>query len=533
MNRNILIGGAWPYANYLLHIGHLSALLPADIIARYHRGVGDNVIYVSGTDSHGTPVTERAKKEGKTAKEIASHYHEEFVKSFKKANFSYDFYTCTMTEEHKEKVKEYFKQIYDNGYIYEKTENQDFCPKCNKFLSDREIVGVCPRCGGKAKGDQCDDCYITLDAKDIKEKTCKSCGSIPINKENNILYFKLSAFQQQLEKYINSNKDIWRKNASGESKKFLDMGLIDRAATRELDWGVEVPIKGFEDKRIYVWIEAVLGYLTAANHVAKEKSLDFNKFMTDEKLISYYAHGKDNIPFHTVIYPALLMALKNNYTLPKQIVSGEYVNLNNEKMSKSKGNLLTVNEMIDKYGVDTSRYFMIANGPEKKDTNFTIEDIINAHNKFLVGVLGNFINRNFSFINSKFDGIIKEGTVDLEIIKTTRETYNKIAELIENIELKAALDLAFDYISLGNKYYDEKKPWILAKENIEEFNNVTYTCTYMIANISNLINPFMPNTSEKIKGFLGLVPFKYEEIILNGDYKINDLSLLFTRLENK
>ena len=531
MKRNILIGGAWPYANYLLHIGHLSALLPGDVIARYYRSCGDNVVYVSGTDSHGTPVTQRAKKEGKQPKEIASHYHTEFKNSFDKANFSYDLYGCTFEDYHEEKVKEWFKLIYDNGYIYEKEETQDFCPNCNTFLSDREIIGTCPKCNGTATGDQCDDCLVTLTPEQILNKKCKNCNEATIQKNNKHLYFKLSAFQDELTQFIEENKEVWRKNAYGESKKFLEMGLIDRAATRQLDWGVEVPIDGFDDKRIYVWIEAVLGYFSTANEVLKQRNIDFEEFITDKNLISYYAHGKDNIPFHTVIFPALIMAMKKNYNLPKLIVSGEYINMNDEKMSKSKGNLLTVNELVDTYGVDTIRYYMIANGPEKKDVNFTKTDLIQAHNKFLVGVLGNFINRNLSFINKKFDGIITEGNIDENIIKITKEKYEKIGSLIEKAELKTALDEVFDYISLGNKYYDESTPWIKVKENIDEFNNITYTCTYMMANIANLIAPFIPDTSLKIKKMLNLKPFTWNEEVISGNININELELLFTRIE--
>ena len=279
MKRNILIGGAWPYANYLLHIGHLSALLPGDVIARYYRGCNDNVVYVSGTDSHGTPITQRAKKEGKTPEEIAKFYHEEFKKSFMKAEFSYDYYGSTFESYHEEEVKRLFKLIYDNGYIYEKEENEDFCPICNTFLADRDIVGICPNCGGHATGDQCDDCLVSLNANQVLDKKCKNCGSTTISKPNKHLYFKLSAFQNEINDYVDKHKDKWRKNAYGETKKFLEMGLIDRAATRALNWGIEVPIPGYDDKRIYVWIEAVMGYLSTCKKVLLERGIDFESFI--------------------------------------------------------------------------------------------------------------------------------------------------------------------------------------------------------------------------------------------------------------
>lgn len=533
MKRNILIGGAWPYANNSLHIGHLAALLPGDVIARYYRGCNDNVVYVSGTDCHGTPITVRAKKEGINPSDIATKYHEEFTKSFNSLDFSYDLYTATMTPEHKSKVEEYFKMIMDNGYIYEQEEDQDYCPKCNEYLSDREIVGTCPHCGGHAMGEQCDDCLRPIEPKTLLNKHCKNCGSETIIKKNKHLYFKLSAFQNVIEDLINKREDTWRKNALNESKKYLALGLIDRAATRQLNWGVDVPVKGYEDKKIYVWIEAVLGYLTAAERVLNERNIDFKEFVTDnENLRTYFVHGKDNITFHTIIYPALLSAINPKFQLPTHIVSCEYVNMNDEKMSKSKGNLITVDDLVSTYNKDTIRMYMINNGPEKKDVNFSSSDLINYHNKFLVGVIGNFINRNLSFVNKKFDGIIKEGNIDSNIISKTEELYKEVGLLIEAGELRSALEKVIDYATLGNKYYDENEPWVKVKEDIDKFNDITYTCVYMMANLSNLLYPFMPESSLKIKKMLNLEPYKWEVSNIKGDIKINDLQLLFNRMDN-
>lgn len=530
--KNILIGGAWPYGNNSLHIGHLAALLPADIIARYYRSCGDNVIYVSGTDSHGTPITVRAKKENKQPYDIANKYHQEFINSFEQMDFSYDLYTSTMEEEHKKKVQEYFKTIVDHGYIYEKEEEEDYCSNCNTFLSDREIIGICPHCGSSAMGEQCDHCLTIINLKELKDKHCKACNNKTDLKNNKHLYFKLSSFQKVLEKLVLENEHNWRKNAVNETKKYLTLGLIDRAATRQLDWGVDVPVDGYKDKKIYVWIEAVLGYLTAANVVANKRGINFDEFVSDnENLVSYFIHGKDNITFHTIIYPALLHAINPKYQLPKRIISCEYVNMNDEKMSKSKGNLITMDELYNIYGKDTVRYYMIANGPEKKDINFTKTDLVNAHNKFLVGVIGNFVNRNLSFINKKFDGIIKEGIIDNDIINKTKELYQNVGLLIEQGELRTAIEAIVGYASLGNKYYDENEPWVKVKDDIEAFNNITYTCVYMMANLSNLLNPFMPQTANKIKKMLNLKDFKWEEYLIKGDIKINDLDLLFHRID--
>ncbi len=532
MSRNVLIGGAWPYANNSLHIGHLCALLPGDVIARYFRRNGDNVIYVSGTDSHGTPITVRAKKEGVDPKVIATKYHEEFVKNFNDLDFSYDLYTSTMTDHHKKWVQHYLKQIDKNGFIYKKEEEQDFCPKCNTFLSDREILGTCPHCGGVAKGDQCDGCLVTLNAKELLDKECSFCKTKTITKTNTHLYFSLSKFQDDIQKLIDSHKDVWRNNAIKETEKFLSIGLIDRALTRQLNWGVEVPFDGFDDKRVYVWFEAVMGYITTARKVAEERGIDFDKFITDKNLISYYSHGKDNIPFHTVIFPALLSAIDKDMKLPDQIISCEYVNMNNEKMSKSKGNLISVNELTEMFNKDSIRYYMIANGPETKDINFNLEDFVTVHNKFLVGVFGNFVNRNLSYLNKKFEGKIPNGIVDEEIRKLTKEAYTKVGELIEQGKLRLALETAINYVMAGNKYYDEQKPWVQVVENIEDFNNTTYTCVYMMANMANLFSPFIPSSCEKIKQKLGITEdFVWGEINIGKDLKVLNNDLLFERLK--
>ena len=533
MKKDIFIGGAWPYANYYLHVGHLASLLPGDIIARFYRKNNNRVIYVSGSDCHGTPITQRAKKEGVKAEDIAKHYHEEFKKTFKNMEFSYDLYTSTTDSYHEKQVQEYFLKLKENGYIYELEDEEDYCPKCHTFLADREIIGTCPHCGKEATGDQCEVCLTALNSNEVLDKHCKNCGSKTIMKNNKHLYFKLTAFQNDLQELINKNKNRWRKNALGEAQKYIDMGLIDRATTRQLEWGVEVPVKGYEDKRIYVWIEAVLGYLTAGKKVCEEKNIDFDKFMNDDNnnLLTYYIHGKDNIPFHTTIYPALLKGLKLNYRLPDYIISSAYVNLNDEKMSKSKGNLITVNELLETFEADTLRFYFTFNAPEVKDTNCSVEEIINQHNKFLVGALGNFINRNVSFIVKKFDGVIKEAKLDKNIKDITITKYQELEKLIENGELKQAITAIFEYISLGNKYYDEKEPWILAKENREEFNNVTYTCLYMIENIANFIDAFMPNTASKINKMFSLSKSDFKEIVPTGDIKLEEIPLLFNRID--
>lgn len=313
------------------------------------------------------------------------------------------------------------------------------------------------------------------------------------------------------------------------------MGLVDRAATRQLDWGVPVPVEGYQDKRIYVWIEAVLGYLSVGKDVADRCGIDFDKFMSNDNpnLKTYYVHGKDNIPFHTTIYPAIISAIGNNYRLPDYIVSSAYVNLNNEKMSKSKGNLITANELLEMFDSDSLRFYFSFKGPETNDMNCSLKDIAQTHNKFLVGMLGNFVNRNFSFINKKFDGHIKEANIDEQIMLTTQKNYELIGDFFERGELRNAVSQMFEYVALANKYYDSRQPWLQVKDDIAGFSDTTYTCTYIIANMANMIAPVLPHASEKIKKMLNLPDFRWKEEKINGEYIINDLEVLYDRIDEE
>ena len=422
----------------------------------------------------------------------------------------------------------------DNGYLYEKEEEQDYCEKCEKFLSDREIIGICPHCGGGSTGEQCDLCGASLESTEVLNKKCKKCGSELITKKNKHLYFKLYMFEKELQKLIDDNKDTWRKNAIGEAQKYIDTGLIDRAATRQLDWGIPVPIAGYEDKRIYVWFEAVLGYLSVGQKVANKRKINFDKFMSknNPNLKTYYIHGKDNIPFHTTIYPSLILAIGNNYKLPDYIVSSAYVNLNNEKMSKSKGNLITVNQLLEQFDSDTLRFYFSFKGPETNDMNCSFDDIIQTHNKFLVGMLGNFVNRNLSFINKKFEGKIMQAKIDPEIKEMTKLYYKRVGEYFEEAEMRNATIEIFEYISKANKYYDSMKPWVKIKENMDEFNDISYTCIYMIANMANMIAPILPHASKKITEMLDLKDKTWGEYNLSGDLKIKGLQILYDKLES-
>ena len=528
MSKNILIGGAWPYANNSLHLGHLAGLISGDILARYHRINGDNVLYVSGTDCHGTPITERAKKEGRTPKEIAEQYHEEFVKTFNAMSFSYDLYSKTETEYHAKKVQEIFKKLYDNGYIYEKIEPQAYCEKCNKFLQDREIQIKCPECGEITKADQCDNCGHTPSVEELKDGVCLSCGSKTIEKDNKNLYFALSKFQDIIQANTDKCKQFWRVNARNETEKYLKQGLKDRAVTRDLDWGIEIPLPGYETKRMYVWIEAVLGYLTDTMKLAEENGFSWEDFWKEghnNKI--YMCHGKDNIVFHSIIFNGLLAGLEDNFHLVDVIVSTEYLNINDEKISKSKGKGITALEMLEKYNTDSLRFHIINNGPEKKDTNFTIEEFERTHNNEILNKFGNLVNRTLRF---KELTQIPNGKLDEQAKIEIENTYKEVSNLIENLEFRAATQKVMDLVEYANKLYDENKPWIQKKEDIEGFNNTIYTCAVIIANLSNLFEPFMPKSCEKIREYLKIQNPQWNFTTIEDGIKLENIEPLFNRI---
>ena len=528
MSKNILIGGAWPYANNSLHLGHLAGLISGDILARYHRINGDNVLYVSGTDCHGTPITERAKKEGRTPKEIADQYHEEFSKTFQAMDFSYDLYSKTETEYHAKKVQEIFKKLYDNGYIYEKIEPQAYCEKCNKFLQDREIQIKCPECGEITKADQCDNCGHTPSVEELKDGVCLSCGSKTIEKDNKNLYFALSKFQDIIQANTDKCKQFWRVNARNETEKYLKQGLKDRAVTRDLDWGIKIPLPGYETKRMYVWIEAVLGYLTDTMKLSEENGFNWEDFWKEghnNKI--YMCHGKDNIVFHSIIFNGLLAGLEDNFHLVDVIVSTEYLNINDEKISKSKGNGITALEMLEKYNTDSLRFHIINNGPEKKDTNFTIEEFERTHNNEILNKFGNLVNRTLRF---KELTQIPNGKLDEQAKIEIENTYKEVSNLIENLEFRAATQKVMDLVEYANKFYDENKPWIQKKEDIESFNNTIYTCAVIIANLSNLFEPFMPKSCKKIREYLKIQNPQWSFTAIEDGIKLENIEPLFNRI---
>ncbi|MEK8207780.1 methionine--tRNA ligase [Paenibacillus sp. FSL L8-0696] len=528
---NVFIGGAWPYANGSLHLGRLSSVLPGDVLARYFRSKGDNVLYVSGSDCHGTPVAVQAANEGITPGAFASRYHEEFLKCFKQLGFSYDLYTRTDQPQHHKVVQELFTKLLENGHLYKKTIAQCYCEVDQRFLPDRYVEGTCPVCGQRARGDQCDYCSTILDPADLLDRVCKLCGSTPTERPTEHYYLSLSNFQSELTEYV-EEAQLWRDNAIKLTKRYLQEELQDRAVTRDLSWGVDVPVAGFEDKKIYVWIEAVSGYLSASKQWAAQSGGSWEDFWLEEKgeITAYYVHGKDNIPFHTLIWPAVLLGAGGLH-LPDRIISSEYLTLEGQKFSTSRNWAVWVPDILERYQPDSIRYFLIANGPEKRDTDFSWREFIYSHNGELLGAFGNFVNRSLAFVDKFYEGKVPNGQLDKGWNDNIDLLYLESGRLIEAGNLKDALEYIFSYVRKANQYFDLQKPWIQIKEDQVSCDSAIYTCVQIIANLANLLHPFLPFSCDKIRGFLSLELPNWQPCSVPPYQQVTELQLLFERID--
>lgn len=528
--KNILIGGAWPYANGSLHIGHIAALLPGDILARYHRAIGNNVFYVSGSDCHGTPITIRAKQENKTPGEVSDFYHAEFVDVFNRLGFSYDLYTKTSDVRHIEFVQEFHKKMYEGKLIEERTVSQAFCPSCNKVLTDRLIVGKCSSCGAPTRGDQCDACGEVLDADTIVAAKCSECGTSLSFGETTQLYLLISKLAPELTAFLNAHSH-WRKNAIAFTKRYIDEGLRDRAITRDLDWGIDVPKTGYEDKKIYIWAENVLGYHSASAVVCRKRNISFIELF-GENARHYYVHGKDNIPFHTIILPSLLLAHGGGFRLPDDIISSEYLTLEGRKISTSQNWAIWAKDIVSRYNPDALRYFFIANGPEKRDTDFSWREFVERNNSELLGAYGNFVNRTLAFIAKYQGSTVPKGQFDSDVSSHVTEAFHSVGQKIEDGRLKDALGDVFELVRFGNKYFDSGEPWKTRTENASACDEIIYNCVQLIANLVVLLEPFLPFSSAEIRGWLD-VDGAWSIKSIPAGFRIPEPEILFERIDKK
>lgn len=529
---NILIGGAWPYANGSLHLGHVAALLPGDILARYYRLKGKNVLYVSGSDCNGTPISIRANQENTTVTAIADRYHTEFLHCFNQLGFTYDFYTRTDALHHHKAVQNIFLKLLENGFLFKKSIDQAYCTVDNQFLPDRFVEGLCPNCGAHARGDQCDSCSAILDPLDLKDKKCKICGNEPEIRETEHYYYEFSHFQEQLENFVNeaSREGRWRENAIQLTKRYLTEGLPNRAVTRDLPNGIAVPVKGFEEKKIYVWIEAVAGYYTASLEWAKQNEREVSDWWNKDA-ISYYIHGKDNIPFHTVIWPAILMGLGQE-GLPTHIISNEYLTLEKRKLSTSQNWAVWVPEILKDYHPDSIRYFLTTNAPENRDADFSWREFIYSHNSELLGAFANFVNRTLKFIAKSFDYKVPQAKVNNSIKLDVANLYIKVGKHIEAGEMKQAIEAIFNFVRTSNRYFDEEQPWITVNNQIEKCEETLATCVYIIQNLAQLLQPFLPFGCEKIQQMLGLSLNEWCEITALAT-ELTNVEPLYERIDVK
>ncbi len=508
MSERILVAVAWPYANGSIHLGQISgAMVPADIFARYHRMRGNDVLMVSGSDSHGTPVTLAAESRGVSVEEVFGHYHAEFLDNWRRLGIKYDLFTSTHTPNHTEVAQDMFLKLKDNGYIYLDTMMQPYCDQDGRFLADRYVEGTCPNCGfEQARGDQCDNCGRTLDPQDLIGMACKLCGSEPEIRETEHFFLRLSAFEEQLLEWIRP-QDHWRPNVRNFSIGYLEGGLRDRAITRDIDWGIPVPIDGYDGKRIYVWFEAVIGYLSASIEWAKnngqpERWRDF--WQGDCR--SYYFMGKDNIPFHTIIWPAMLLGY-GGLDLPYDVPANEFLNVEGLKISTSRNWAVWLPEYLDRYEPDPLRYVIAVTMPETSDSDFSWREYVRRNNDELVATYGNLVHRVLTMAYRNYDGRVPpHGDIDdasRALLDEARRGLDEAAEHIEACRFRAALESSMSVARSANAYLDQQRPWSTIRTDRGAAGSALWTCMAVIDCLKVALCPFLPFSSNRLHAMLG------------------------------
>ena len=502
----IVVNVAWPYANGTIHLGHVAgSLLPADLFSRYNRLIGNEVLMVGGSDMHGTPITISAEKAGMTPEQYAEKYHQINKKAIEDMGIEYSLFNKTHCQTHIEITQKLFLDLRDHGYIYTKGTDQYYCPKCARFLPDRYVEGVCPKCGAeKTRSDQCDACGTTFETGDLLKPYCTLCGSEPEIRNTEHFFLKLSAFREPLLKYL-EDKDYWRANVKAFTKNWLEDGLNDRAITRDMSWGVPIPVEGWDDKVIYVWFEAVIGYLSASVEYSRMigKPDYWEAFWKDPEAKHYYFIGKDNIPFHSIIWPAILMG-EGGLDLPYDIPANEYLMINGGKLSKSRSNggAIDIPSVLSRYDADSIRFYLSINMPDTHDTEFTWDDLDTKINNDLVATLGNYYHRCLSFTKKNF-GSIPAGETSFETVAEIEKTLDEYRELMSVCDFKRAIKAVMELARYGNRYFDSVKPWALIKEDRDACGAAMNEALRIVKALCVMMWPFLPRSSEKIWGYLG------------------------------
>lgn len=535
------VTAALPYANGPVHIGHLAGCyLPADIYVRYLRLKGEDVKFICGSDEHGVPITIKAKKEGITPQQVVDKYHKLMGDAFAGFGISFDVYSRTSSKIHHETASEFFKTLYDKGVFKEEITEQYFDEKANQFLADRYIVGTCPKCANEnAYGDQCEKCGSTLNATDLINPKSALSGEKPVLKKTKNWFLPLDTMQPQIEAFIDSHKE-WKSNVFGQCKSWLNAGLQPRAMTRDLDWGVKVPVEGAEGKVLYVWFDAPIGYISATKELFVND--DWQKYWKDKETKLVHFIGKDNIVFHCIIFPAMLMA-EGSYILPENVPANEFLNLEGDKISTSRNWAVWLHEYLLEFKdkQDTLRYSLCANAPETKDNDFTWKDFQAKNNNELVAILGNFVNRTLVLTHKYYNGkvpVASEYTKgDILLLEEISKFPDKIASSIENYRFREALAELMNLARLGNKYLADNEPWILIKTDEKRVQTIMNLSLQIAANLSVLMEPFLPFSSKRLNKMLNLNQGlkwndgKRTDLMLAG-HQINEASLLFDKIED-
>ena len=528
------------YANGPIHIGHLAGCyIPADIYVRYLRSTGADVAFISGTDEHGVPITVKARLEGKTPQQVVDFYYEQIKKAFSDFGISFDIYSRTSNQSHHQLSQEIFSTMYNKGFFDEETNEQYYDEVAQQFLADRYIVGECPNCGNpNAYGDQCERCGSTLSPTELKNPHSTLSGSKPVMKPTKNWYLPLDRMQPEIEKYVNSHKE-WKTNVLGQCQSWLKDGLRPRAMTRDLDWGVKVPLADTEGKVLYVWFDAPIGYITFTKEWADQNGKNWEDYWKnkDTKLVHFI--GKDNIVFHCIIFPAMLMA-EGSYILADNVPANEFMNLEGDKISTSKNWAVWLHEYIEEFPdkQDVLRYVLSANAPETKDSEFTWKDYQTRNNSELVGIFGNFVNRALVLTHKNFNGVVPaKGAlreVDTKVLEELSNFPKEIGGAITHYKFREALTLVMDLARLGNKYLAETEPW--KEKDPERVGTIMNVAIQISASLAIVCEPFLPFTAAKIFEMLNLDPQHWESAgridLITAGHKLNPTELLFTKIED-
>ena len=542
MSDRKLITAALPYANGPVHIGHLAGVyIPADVYARFNRRLGKDVAFICGSDEHGIPITIRAKKEGVTPQDIVDQYHEIIKKSFQDLGISFDEYSRTTSPKHKEVSQDFFTTLYNKDKFIEETSEQYFDEQANEFLADRYIVGTCPNCGNEnAYGDQCEKCGSTLSPSELINPKSMLSGNVPILKETKNWYLPLNDYEDFLNEWIiEGHKNDWKPNVYGQVKSWLTDGLKPRAMTRDLNWGVPVPLPNAEGKVLYVWFDAPIGYISFTQEWAEKNGKDWKDYWQNDNADLVHFIGKDNIVFHCIIFPAMMKA-HGDYRMPTNVPAFEFLNLENDKISTSRNWAVWAHEYVEEFPgqQDVLRYSLLSSAPETKDNNFTWKDFQTKNNSELVGIFGNFINRVAVLIHKYYDGIVPAGNESAEELNEITKAATEVENFLEHYEFRNALTAMMNLARFGNQYLQIEEPWKTIKTDPEKAANSLFIAAQIAVGLAQICEPFLPFSAEKLQKMfnvsqLSWSEIKEEKVLIKTGHQINEASLLFSKIEDE